>query len=153
MLIVTCTSIECLMNVFTLVFFFFVMSSVVWKYLPTYLPTCLPACLPIYLSISPSIYLSVCLSVCLYLCLPVCHSILTGSPRYFADLLHVYVPSHLPRSSSDNRIFRFPTLKTKHNSQGSFSFQAPKHGTNFPTISDILHLPPLSNLFSNLPRQ
>jgi hypothetical protein len=40
-------------------------------------------------------------------------------------LLHTYTPSRQLRSSTDSRILRLPTVRTKSFGQRSFSYQAP----------------------------
>ena len=50
-----------------------------------------------------------------------CHSAVTGTgSQYLSDLLLVYIPSRQLRSSSDDKILRLPTFKTKHSCQRSF---------------------------------
>ena len=46
---------------------------------------------------------------------PICHS----------ELLHLYTPSRQLRSSTDTRVFRIPSFRTKSCGQRSFSYHAP----------------------------
>ena len=55
-----------------------------------------------------------------------CFSIVSSTgPAYLSDLLELYTPSRLLRSSSDNRIFKIPTTRTKSFGQRCFSFSGP----------------------------
>ena len=58
--------------------------------------------------------------------LSVCHiSLSDNGPAYLSDLLHTYTPSRQLRSSSDTRILRIPTVRTKTYGNRSFSVQCP----------------------------
>ena len=46
-------------------------------------------------------------------------------PQYLSDLIQVYTSSRCLCSSSDTRILRIPTVKTKSYGQRSFAYQAP----------------------------
>ena len=46
------------------------------------------------------------------------------APIYLSELLHLYTPSRLLRSSTDTRMFRIPSFRTKSCGQRSFSYQA-----------------------------
>ena len=55
-----------------------------------------------------------------------CYSSLSGTgPQYLSDLIQVYTSSRCLRSSSDTRILRIPTVKTKSYGQRSFAYQGP----------------------------
>ena len=47
------------------------------------------------------------------------------APIYLSELLHLYTPSWQLRSSTDTRVFRIPSFRTKSCGQRSFSYQAP----------------------------
>ena len=47
------------------------------------------------------------------------------APIYLSELLHLYTPSRLLRSSTDIRVFRIPSFRTKTCGQRCFSDQAP----------------------------
>ena len=47
------------------------------------------------------------------------------APVYLSVLLHLYTPSRQLRSSTDTRVFRIPSFRTKSCGQRSFSYQAP----------------------------
>ena len=44
------------------------------------------------------------------------------APIYLSELLHLYTPSRQLRSSTDTRVFRIPSFRTKSCSQRSFSY-------------------------------
>ena len=46
------------------------------------------------------------------------------APIYLSELLHLYTPSRHLRSSTDTRVFRIPSFRTKSCGQHSFSYQA-----------------------------
>ena len=47
------------------------------------------------------------------------------APIYLSELLHLYTPSRRLHSSTDTRVFRIPSFRTKPRGQRSFSYQAP----------------------------
>ena len=47
------------------------------------------------------------------------------APIYLSELLHLYTPSLQLRSSTDTRVFRIPSFRTKSCGQRSFSYQTP----------------------------
>ena len=47
------------------------------------------------------------------------------APVCLSELLHLYTPSRQLRSSTDTRVFRIPSFRTKSSGQRSFSYQAP----------------------------
>ena len=47
------------------------------------------------------------------------------TPIYLSELLHLYTPSRQLRSSTDTRVFRIPSFRTKSCDQRSFFYQAP----------------------------
>ena len=47
------------------------------------------------------------------------------APIYLSELLHLYTPSLQVRSSTDTRVFRIPSFRTKSCGQRSFSYHAP----------------------------
>ena len=51
---------------------------------------------------------------------------------YLSELLHLYTPSRQLRSSTDTRVFRIPSFRTKSCGQYSFSYQAPVVWNQFP---------------------
>ena len=58
--------------------------------------------------------------------LSICHVSLTADgPVYLSDFLRIYTPSRQLRSSSDTRILRIPTVRTKTFGRRSFSVQGP----------------------------
>ena len=58
----------------------------------------------------------------------ICHSFFLGlSPIYLSDLLLVYTPKIILRSSSNKRILCIPKLRTKTFGHRSFSFAAPQY--------------------------
>ena len=64
-----------------------------------------------------------------------CFSFFSGTgPRYFSDILETYTPSRELRSSSDNRLLRLPTVRTKSFGQRAFSFQGPSVWNNIPFL-------------------
>ena len=52
-------------------------------------------------------------------------AVCSTGPEYLSELVQVYTPSRSLRSSSDTRLLRIPTVRTKSYGQRSFSFQAP----------------------------
>ena len=79
---------------------------------------------------------------------PLCFKSLNGSaPTYLSDLLHLYTPSRQLRSSTDIRVFRIPSVRTKSSGQHSFSYQAPTTWNPFPT--SIRHAPFVSSFKSS----
>ena len=55
-----------------------------------------------------------------------CYSSSSGTgPQYLSDLIQVYTSSRCLRSSTDTRILRIPTVKTKSYCQCSFAYQGP----------------------------
>ena len=46
------------------------------------------------------------------------------APIYLSELLHLYTPSQQLRSTTDTRVFRIPSFRTKSCGQRSFSYQA-----------------------------
>ena len=68
-------------------------------------------------------------------------SIESSCPEYLTDLLHLYTPSRTLRSSSDARLFRIPTFRTKTFGQRSFAFQAPTVWNQLP--HSLRYLPSL----------
>ena len=62
-----------------------------------------------------------------------CFSFVSGSgPQYFSDILEIYTPSRDLRSSSDGRLLRVPTARTKAFGQRAFSFQGPTAWNKLP---------------------
>jgi hypothetical protein len=53
-------------------------------------------------------------------------------PEYLSELISIYTPSRSLRSSSDTRILRIPSVRTKSYGQRSFSYQAPTTWNNLP---------------------
>ena len=47
------------------------------------------------------------------------------APIYLSELLHLYTPSRHLRSSTDTRVFRIPSFRTKSFGQRFFSYKAP----------------------------
>jgi hypothetical protein len=63
----------------------------------------------------------------------ICHVSLSGTrPTYLSELLHCYIPSMQLRSSSDNKMLRIPTVRTKGFGQRSFSYQGPSVWNDLP---------------------
>ena len=62
-----------------------------------------------------------------------------------ARLIHFYTPSRRLRSSTDTRVFRITSFRTKSCGQHSFSYQAPVIWNQLP-VAIILPLSILSNL-------
>ena len=55
-----------------------------------------------------------------------CYSSLSGTgPQYLSDLIQMYTSSRCLHSSSDTRILRIPTVKTKCYGQRFFAYQGP----------------------------
>ena len=71
-----------------------------------------------------------------------------SAPGYLSDLLHLYTPSRLLRSSSDTRLLQLPSVKTKTYGERSFSFQAPSVWNTLPL--SLRHADSLSAFKSNL---
>ena len=68
-----------------------------------------------------------------YKILSLCYSSLFGDAHiYLTQLLHLYVPGRLLRSSADTRILDPPVMKAKTLGERSFSFQAPLLWNNLP---------------------
>ena len=62
-----------------------------------------------------------------------CHNFLSGTaPKYFDDLLSVYVPSRQLRSSADLRTLNVSKVRTKSYGERSFSYCAPKQWNSLP---------------------
>ena len=67
-----------------------------------------------------------------------CHNFFSNSsPVYFSDLLTVYTPSRQLRSSTDTRMLRIPSVRTKTFGHRCFSYNAPKQWNSLPT--DLRH--------------
>ena len=49
------------------------------------------------------------------------------APVYLSELLYLYTPSRQLRSSTDTRVFRIPSFRTKSCGQRSFSYLKPTH--------------------------
>ena len=82
------------------------------------------------------------------------NSVVTSTgPQYLADPFNVYLSSRQLRSSSDARIFRLPTSKTKHCGKRSFSFHGPltwnklPHSVRHSSASATFRSPLKSHLF------
>lgn len=55
-----------------------------------------------------------------------CFKVLDSTgPSYLSDLLHLYTPVRTLRSSSDDRVFSLPRMRTKTHGQRTFSYQGP----------------------------
>ena len=64
-----------------------------------------------------------------------CFSVINGTcPEYLSELLTIYTPSRQLHFTSDTRLFRISSFKTKTNWQRSFSFQAATVRNNLPQI-------------------
>ena len=62
-----------------------------------------------------------------------CFKVLESTaPSYLSDLLHLYNPSRNLRSSSDDRVFSLPRMRTKTHGQRTFSFQGPSTWNKLP---------------------
>ena len=69
------------------------------------------------------------------------------APIYLSELLHLYTPSRQLRSSTNTRLFRIPSFRTKSCGQRSFSYQAPVIWNQLPRfLSAILPLSALLDL-------
>ena len=78
-----------------------------------------------------------------------CFSVVNGAgPEYLSELLTIYTPSRQLRSTSDTRLSRSPSLKTKTNGQRSFSFQAATVWNNL--LQTVRYSTPISSLKSSL---
>ena len=76
-------------------------------------------------------------------------AVITGlAPGYLSDLLHLYTPSRLLRSSSDTRFLQLPLVKTVSYGERTFSFQAPSAWNALPT--SLRHIESLSAFKSGL---
>ena len=62
-----------------------------------------------------------------------CFKVLDSTaPLYLSALLHLYTPARTLRSSSDDRIFSLPCMRTKTYGQRTFSFQGPSTWNKLP---------------------
>ena len=61
------------------------------------------------------------------------YSAVSGTgPEYLSKLVHIYTPSRSLRSSSDTRLLRIPSVRTKTYGQRSFSYQSPTTWNTLP---------------------
>ena len=67
---------------------------------------------------------------------------------YLSELLHLYTPSRQLRSSSDTRVFRMPSFRTKSCSQRFFSYQDPVMWNQLPV--SVRHSTSVSSFKSSL---
>ncbi len=70
------------------------------------------------------------------------------APIYLSELLHLYTPSRQLRSSTDTRVFRIPSFRTKSCGQRSFSYQAPVIWNQLPV--SVRHSTSVSSFKSSL---
>ena len=70
------------------------------------------------------------------------------APIYPSELLHLYTPSWQLRSSTDTRMFRILSFRTKSCSQHSFSYQAPVIWNQLPV--SVRHSASVSSFKSSL---
>ena len=70
------------------------------------------------------------------------------APIYLSELLHLYTPSRQLRSSTDTRMFRIPSFRTKSCGQRSFSYQAPVIWNQLPV--SVRHSTSVSSFKSSL---
>ena len=70
------------------------------------------------------------------------------APIYLSELLHLYTPSWHLRSSTDSRVFRIPSFRTKSCGQCSFSYQAPVNWNQLPV--SVHHSTSVSSFISSL---
>ena len=86
---------------------------------------------------------------CSYKTASLCFKSLDSScPQYLSDLLHLYTPSRQLRSSSDTRLFRIPSVRTKTYGQRAFAYQAPSVWNELP--HSLRHSPSLQSFKTNL---
>ena len=70
------------------------------------------------------------------------------APIYLSELLHLYTPSWQLCSSTDTRVFRIPSFRTKSSGQRSFSYQAPVIWNQLPV--SVHHSTSVSSFKSSL---
>ena len=70
------------------------------------------------------------------------------APIYLSELLQLYTPSRQLRSSTDTRVFRIPSFRTKSCGQRSFSYQAPVIWNQLPV--SVRHSTSVSSFKSSL---
>ena len=70
------------------------------------------------------------------------------APICLSELLHLYTPSRQLRSSTDTRVFRIPSFRTKSCGQRSFSYQAPVIWNQLPV--SVSHSTSVSSFKSSL---
>ena len=70
------------------------------------------------------------------------------APVYPSELLHLYIPSRQLRSSTDTRVFRIPSFRTKSCGQRAFSYQAPVIWNQLPV--SVRHSTSVSSFKSSL---
>ena len=79
----------------------------------------------------------------------VCFSSFCGTgPKYISDILQVYTPSRQLRSSTDTRLLRISSIRTKSFGQRSFCFQGPTVWNTLPTT--VRHMSSTSSFKSAL---
>ena len=78
-----------------------------------------------------------------------CYSVITCTlPPYLSDLLGLYIPSRILRSSADNHVFDIPNKRKKFQGPGAFSFVGPSVWSNLPF--SVRHGQTLSSFKSQL---
>ena len=70
------------------------------------------------------------------------------APIYLSEFLHLYTPSRQLRSSTDTRVFRIPSFRTKSCGQRSFSYQVPVIWNQLPV--SVRHSTSVSSFKSSL---
>ena len=70
------------------------------------------------------------------------------APIYLSERLHLYAPSRQLRSSTDTRVFRIPSFRTKSCGQRSFSYQTPVIWNQLPV--SVCHSTSVSSFKSSL---
>ena len=70
------------------------------------------------------------------------------APIYLSELLHLYTPSRRLHSSTETRVFRIPSFRTKPRGQRSFSYQVPVTWNQLPV--SVCHSSSVSSFKSSL---
>ena len=70
------------------------------------------------------------------------------APIYLSELLHLYTPSRQLLSSTDTRVFKIPSFRTKSSGQRSFSYQTPAFWNQLPV--SVRHSTSVSSFKSSL---
>ena len=77
-----------------------------------------------------------------------CFKIISHQAPLYLSELHLYTPSRQLRSSTDTRVFRIPSFRTKSCGQRSFSYQVPVIWNQLPV--SVRHSTSVSSFKSSL---